>query len=54
MSEFSPWVTPLNRITTTDTLTGGYIENEDFDCSCDVLSILSARLRKRLHKSYNR
>lgn len=40
MSEFHPWVTPLNHVVTEPSLTGGYIEYEDFDCSCDILSSL--------------
>lgn len=40
MSEFSPWVTPLNHVVTEPSPTGGYIEYEDFDYTCDVLSSL--------------
>ncbi|PMB27020.1 (2Fe-2S) ferredoxin domain-containing protein [Fischerella thermalis] len=40
MSEFNPWVTPLNHTVTEPSPTGGYIEYEHFDCSCDVLSPL--------------
>jgi (2Fe-2S) ferredoxin len=40
MSEFHPWVTPLNRVVTEPTSTGGVIEYEEFDSSSDVLSSL--------------
>lgn len=40
MSEFNSWITPLNCTLTEPLPTGGYIEYEDFDCSCDVLSPL--------------
>lgn len=40
MNQFHPWVTPLNRVIKEPSLTGGYIEYEDFDCNCDVLSSL--------------
>ena len=40
MSNNNPWVTALNRQVTEDLPTGGKIEYEDIDCSCDVLSLL--------------
>jgi (2Fe-2S) ferredoxin len=40
MNNYNPWVTPLNRQITEDLLTGGKVEYEDIDCSCDVLSSL--------------
>ncbi|NMG18288.1 (2Fe-2S) ferredoxin domain-containing protein [Brasilonema bromeliae] len=40
MNQFHPWVTPLNHVIKEPSLTGGYIESEYFDCSCDVLSSL--------------
>ncbi|MUG92592.1 (2Fe-2S) ferredoxin domain-containing protein [Scytonema sp. UIC 10036] len=40
MTEFNPWVKPLNRVISEPSPTGGKIEYEDFDCSTDVLSSL--------------
>ena len=44
MSEFNPWVTTLNRSVTEPLSTGGHIEYEEFDTSCDVLSSLTYTL----------
>ena len=40
MSNYHPWVTPLNRQVTEDLPMGGKVEYEDIDCACDVLSSL--------------
>ncbi|NJL79826.1 MAG: (2Fe-2S) ferredoxin domain-containing protein [Nostocaceae cyanobacterium CSU_2_110] len=40
MSNYNPWVTPLNHQITEDLPMDGKVEYEDIDCSCDVLSSL--------------
>ncbi|TVP62356.1 MAG: (2Fe-2S) ferredoxin domain-containing protein [Nodularia sp. (in: Bacteria)] len=40
MTQFNPWVTPLNLMTTEPLLSGGRVEYEDFPADSDVLSSL--------------
>jgi len=40
MGEFNPWVTPLNKLTKENLITGGLMEYEDIPCDVDTLGCL--------------